>query len=165
MRTGTLECEPQKLLSHPGPLMQIESCRVRWQSVASAMCNACETAHTSRVHNDRCPREACHTEYVSVCCREQEKREERQRLKEQGVVLEDDPHGVGSFDDGDPHTTNLYIGGHLLTIMMTRPPALARLKKLPPWGSLHACHNHRSVGLNSSPISFHGKQQAVTPQA
>ena len=47
-----------------------------------------------------------------MCCREQEKREERQRLKEQGVVLEDDPDGVGSFDDGDPHTTNLYIGGH-----------------------------------------------------
>eukprot|EP00891_Asterochloris_glomerata_P009463 jgi/Astpho2/9463/Aster-x1581 len=42
--------------------------------------------------------------------KEQEKREERQRLKEQGVVLEDDPDGVGSFDDGDPHTTNLYIG-------------------------------------------------------
>ena len=103
---------------------------VLWHSVASAMFNACETAHTSRVHNDRCPQEACHTEYVTVCCREQEKREERQRLKEQGVVLEDDPDGVGSFDDGDPHTTNLYIGGHLLTKLMTRPPALARLEEV-----------------------------------
>ena len=55
-------------------------------------------------------------------CREQEKREERQRLKEQGVVLEDDPDGVGSFDDGDPHTTNLYIGGHLLMSILTKTP-------------------------------------------
>ena len=71
----------------------------------------------SRMHKDCCPRGPCHTEYVTVCCREQEKREERQRLKEQGVVLEDDPDGVGSFDDGDPHTTNLYIGGRLLPSM------------------------------------------------
>ena len=59
-----------------------------------------------------------------MCCREQEKREERQRLKEQGVVLEDDPDGVGSFDDGDPHTTNLYIGGYLLTSILTQSAAL-----------------------------------------
>ncbi len=44
--------------------------------------------------------------------RDQEAREERQRLrKERGSgfdLLPDD--GLGSFDDGDPFTTNLYVG-------------------------------------------------------
>ncbi len=28
--------------------------------------------------------------------------------REQGIEMEDD--GAGSFDDGDPYTTNLYVG-------------------------------------------------------
>ena len=41
--------------------------------------------------------------------REQEAREERQRIRrEQGPGWEDEKDG--SFDDGDPYTTNLYVG-------------------------------------------------------
>lgn len=44
------------------------------------------------------------------CCREQERRDERQRMrKETGGAL-DPLDEEGSFDDGDPYTTNLYIG-------------------------------------------------------
>lgn len=44
--------------------------------------------------------------------REQEYRDERQRRrKESGAPLEeDDGMDPGSFDDGDPYTTNLYVG-------------------------------------------------------
>lgn len=47
--------------------------------------------------------------------REQEAREERQRMRrEYGVTYEDD--GLGSFDDGDPYTTNLYVGNLAPTV-------------------------------------------------
>ena len=47
--------------------------------------------------------------------REQEAREERQRMRrEYGVTYEDD--GMGSFDDGDPYTTNLYVGNLAPTV-------------------------------------------------
>ena len=47
--------------------------------------------------------------------REQEAREERQRMRrDYGVTYEDD--GFGSFDDGDPFTTNLYVGNLAPTV-------------------------------------------------
>ena len=43
--------------------------------------------------------------------REQEAREERQRLRrERGVDYDPAEDGAGSFDEGDPFTTNLYVG-------------------------------------------------------
>lgn len=48
---------------------------------------------------------------MPLSVREQEKREERQRMRsEAGGALDLDDEG--SFDDGDPYTTNLYIGRH-----------------------------------------------------
>ena len=47
--------------------------------------------------------------------RDQEAREERQRMRrDYGVTYEDD--GLGSFDDGDPYTTNLYVGNLAPTV-------------------------------------------------
>ena len=47
--------------------------------------------------------------------REQEAREERQRMRrEYGVTFADDE--LGSFDDGDPYTTNLYVGNLAPTV-------------------------------------------------
>lgn len=47
--------------------------------------------------------------------REQEAREERQRMRrEYGVTYADDD--LGSFDDGDPYTTNLYVGNLAPTV-------------------------------------------------
>lgn len=47
--------------------------------------------------------------------REQEAREERQRMRrEYGVTYADDE--LGSFDDGDPYTTNLYVGNLAPTV-------------------------------------------------
>jgi len=47
--------------------------------------------------------------------RDQEAREERQRMRrDYGVSYEDD--GMGSFDDGDPYTTNLYVGNLAPTV-------------------------------------------------
>ena len=43
-------------------------------------------------------------------CREQERREERQRLRADAGGALDPLDDEGSFDDGDPYTTNLYIG-------------------------------------------------------
>ena len=67
--------------------------------------------------------------------REQEAREERQRLRrEQGAELEDD--GAGSFDDGDPYTTNLYVGNLAPDVdEEVRRPSLQG--HCPP----HACHS------------------------
>ncbi len=43
--------------------------------------------------------------------REQEAREERQRLRrERGEAYDPAEDGGGSFDEGDPFTTNLYVG-------------------------------------------------------
>lgn len=43
--------------------------------------------------------------------REQEAREERQRLRrERGEAYDPAEEGGGSFDEGDPFTTNLYVG-------------------------------------------------------
>lgn len=49
---------------------------------------------------------------ITCGCRDQEAREERQRLrKEKGSGFDLLPEdGLGSFDDGDPFTTNLYVG-------------------------------------------------------
>ena len=44
------------------------------------------------------------------CCREQERREERQRIRSEAGGTLDPLDDEGSFDDGDPYTTNLYIG-------------------------------------------------------
>ncbi len=47
--------------------------------------------------------------------REQEAREERQRMRrDYGVTYEGDD--LGSFDDGDPFTTNLYVGNLAPTV-------------------------------------------------
>ena len=43
-------------------------------------------------------------------CREQERREERQRIRKEAGGALDPLDEDGSFDDGDPYTTNLYIG-------------------------------------------------------
>lgn len=55
--------------------------------------------------------------------REQEAREERQRIRrEQGPGWEDEKDG--SFDDGDPYTTNLYVGNLAPDVdEEVRPPA------------------------------------------
>ena len=42
--------------------------------------------------------------------REQERREERQRMRTEAGGVLDPLDDEGSFDDGDPYTTNLYIG-------------------------------------------------------
>ena len=59
-------------------------------------------------------------EYVSAhwheVCREQERREERQRIRKEAGGTLDPLDDEGSFDDGDPYTTNLYIGQ--LSIML-----------------------------------------------
>ena len=61
--------------------------------------------------------------------REQEAREERQRMRrEYGVTYEDD--GLGSFDDGDPYTTNLYVGNLAPTVDEEVAPPLAYAPKL-----------------------------------
>ena len=46
------------------------------------------------------------------CRREQERREERQRIRSEAGGILDPMEDEGSFDDGDPYTTNLYIGAH-----------------------------------------------------
>ena len=46
------------------------------------------------------------------CRREQERREERQRIRSEAGGVLDPMDDEGSFDDGDPYTTNLYIGAH-----------------------------------------------------
>ena len=65
--------------------------------------------------------------------REQEAREERQRMRrEYGVTYEDD--GLGSFDDGDPYTTNLYVGNLAPTVDEEVPlPMLVLQEILAPW--------------------------------
>ena len=54
-----------------------------------------------------------------TACREQEARDERMKLLKEGQITVDDlpredAFGAtmrgGSFDDGDPYTTNLYLG-------------------------------------------------------
>ena len=42
--------------------------------------------------------------------REQERREEKQRIRSEAGGILDPLDDEGSFDDGDPYTTNLYIG-------------------------------------------------------
>lgn len=43
--------------------------------------------------------------------REQKAREERQRMRrERGLEYDPAEDGGGSFDEGDPSTTNLYVG-------------------------------------------------------
>ena len=42
--------------------------------------------------------------------REQERREERQKMRADAGGVLDPMDDEGSFDDGDPYTTNLYIG-------------------------------------------------------
>lgn len=50
--------------------------------------------------------------FAFICCREQERREERQRMRKETGGVMDPLDEEGSFDDGDPFTTNLYIGQH-----------------------------------------------------
>lgn len=47
---------------------------------------------------------------LTCLCREQERREERQRMRADAGGALDPMDDEGSFDDGDPYTTNLYIG-------------------------------------------------------
>lgn len=42
--------------------------------------------------------------------RQQEEREERQRARREKGFTDPFDDGLGSFDDGDPYTTNLYVG-------------------------------------------------------
>ena len=48
--------------------------------------------------------------YSTWGSRDQEAREERQRLRRERGGVPDPDDGLGSFDDGDPCTTNLYVG-------------------------------------------------------
>ena len=48
--------------------------------------------------------------------------------REYGVTYEDD--GLGSFDDGDPYTTNLYVGNLAPTVDEEVAPPLAYAPKL-----------------------------------
>ena len=57
-----------------------------------------------------------------LCCREQERREERQRLRADAGGALDALDDEGSFDDGDPYTTNLYIGTLAFTMRRWRSP-------------------------------------------
>ena len=51
------------------------------------------------------------SKHFSAGAREQEAREERQRMRrERGVEYDPAEDGGGSFDEGDPSTTNLYVG-------------------------------------------------------
>ena len=48
---------------------------------------------------------------VFVLGRGQAEREEKQRMRqEMGLPTDDENAALGSFDNGDPYTTNLYIG-------------------------------------------------------
>lgn len=63
--------------------------------------------------------------------REQERREERQKMRADAGGALDPMDDEGSFDDGDPYTTNLYIG---MTYML--------LQYRPHCKLVHSAFNH-----------------------
>ena len=64
-------------------------------------------------------------------CREQERREERQRIRKEAGGALDPFDDEGSFDDGDPYTTNLYIG-ELFNLLWTFHMTKTALHKKTP---------------------------------
>lgn len=63
----------------------------------------------ARIHDKCLP-----AHHSALIHREQERREERQRIRSEAGGVLDPMDEEGSFDDGDPYTTNLYIGGRHL---------------------------------------------------
>lgn len=57
-----------------------------------------------------CSELSCACDFAALSHREQERREERQRIRSEAGGVLDPMDDEGSFDDGDPYTTNLYIG-------------------------------------------------------
>ena len=74
--------------------------------------------------------------------REQERREERQRIRSEAGGVLDPMDEEGSFDDGDPYTTNLYIGrGHLQSCWECTQILLA------PESAAYLCLHHHTQHL------------------
>lgn len=64
-----------------------------------------------------------------VLDRGQAEREEKQRMRQEMGLPTDDENALGSFDNGDPYTTNLYIGmAASLAVLGVLPVHVRRLR-------------------------------------
>lgn len=93
--------------------------------------------------------------------REQDERAERQRQRRERGSSFGDPgsavdDGMGSFDDGDPYTTNLYVGNLATTVdeevstPFLPPPTMSLPSNLPSQYTHMLPHLSREAGHMSS---------------